>query len=674
MQLNDTKSLYTKKVIIMNTPTSSEQRIKVEDKRIINCQADVNQLVPFRYKWAWDKYLASCANHWMPQEVNMSADIALWKSDNLSEDERRLIKRNLGFFTTADSLAANNIVLGTYRHITNPECRQFLLRQAFEEAIHCYISGTEVLTKRGFVLFEELSKDDLIAQYHQDGTLTFIIADEIHKDYFDGDLVKLESVDRNYLSIVTPGHRCVVKEKSISGDTSIVLAKDLDPSKYWLPTSGQLHNTIAEGSKKNQLFYKLGVYYHLFGTCEATKGLRQYTMASMSDVDEFVNLLTEEEIIFNSHWVDGYLVIDASSDKLSYKYGKDLDWLRVGDVSKSIIEDTLSMLLRLGSIVPQERTDIDGYEYSDQSIHAIDKLSMLLHVIGNRVYKQSKQTMLGGRYKHTIAIQRNGDVDGVEITKSLIPYKGMVYCVGVPTGMIMTRYKNSIVVSGNTHAYQYIVESLGLDEGEIFNMYHEVPSIRNKDEFLLPYIDVLTNPEFKTGTIESDQALLRSLIVFACIMEGLFFYVGFVQILALGRQNKMTGAAEQYQFILRDESMHLNFGIDVINQIKIENPQLWTPAFKKEIGVLISHGVDLEYAYAEDTMPRGILGLNASSFKEYLRFIANRRCEQIGLPKLYENATNPFPWMAEMIDISKEKNFFETRVNDYQSGGALSWE
>ena len=115
------------------------KRVKASDKRIINGQTDVNQLVPFKYKWAWEKYLASCANHWMPQEVNMTRDIALWKDPNgLTEDERRLVKRNLGFFVTADSLAANNIVLGTYRHITAPECRQFLLRQAFEEAIHTH--------------------------------------------------------------------------------------------------------------------------------------------------------------------------------------------------------------------------------------------------------------------------------------------------------------------------------------------------------------------------------------------------------------------------------------------------------------------------------------------------------------------------------------------------------
>jgi ribonucleoside-diphosphate reductase beta chain len=353
------------RVMPMNDYTiasSSAGRIRVEDKRIINCNADVNQLVPFKYKWAWEKYISACANHWMPQEVNMSADIALWKNPNgLTDDERLMVKRNLGFFTTADSLAANNIVLGTYRHITNPECRQYLLRQAFEEAIH-------------------------------------------------------------------------------------------------------------------------------------------------------------------------------------------------------------------------------------------------------------------------------------------------------------------------THAYQYIVESLGLDEGEIFNMYHEVSSIREKDEFLLPFIDTLTNPDFKTGTPETDRQLLRSLIVFACIMEGLFFYVGFVQILALGRQNKMTGAAEQYQYIMRDESMHLNFGVDVINQIKLENPHLWTLEFREEIRGLMQKGVELEYRYAEDTMPRGVLGMNASMFKEYLRFIANRRCQQIGLDVLYPGAGNPFPWMAEIIDLKKEKNFFETRVTEYQTGGALSWD
>jgi ribonucleoside-diphosphate reductase beta chain len=222
----------------------------------------------------------------------------------------------------------------------------------------------------------------------------------------------------------------------------------------------------------------------------------------------------------------------------------------------------------------------------------------------------------------------------------------------------------------HTHAYQYIVESLGLDEGEVFNAYHEVQSIRDKDEFLIPFIDVLTNPNFKTGTPETDQQLLKSLIVFACIMEGLFFYVGFVQILALGRQNKMTGAAEQYQYILRDESMHCNFGIDLINQIKLENPQP------------LDHRIPRR---AQDPVPQG----RRARIPLRRRHHAARRArperspcsrntcassptaapQQIGLDELFPGASNPFPWMAEMIDLKKEKNFFETRVTEYQTGG-----
>ena len=226
----------------------------------------------------------------------------------------------------------------------------------------------------------------------------------------------------------------------------------------------------------------------------------------------------------------------------------------------------------------------------------------------------------------------------------------------------------------HTHAYQYCIESLGLDEAEIFNMYREVPSIHDKAAWALEYSESLGDPTFKTGTEEDDQRLLRDLIAFYVVFEGIFFYVGFVQVLSMGRRNKMVGVAEQFQYILRDESMHMNFGIDVINQIKVENPHLWSEEFQNQMSTLIKEAVQLEVAYAHDTMPRGVLGLNANMFEEYLGFIANRRCAQIGLSELYPGATNPFPWMSEVIDLQKEKNFFETRVTEYQTGGALSWD
>ncbi|WP_303876264.1 ribonucleotide-diphosphate reductase subunit beta [Stutzerimonas kunmingensis] len=334
----------------LNELEGESARVRVDEKRMINARADLNQLVPFKYDWAWQKYLDGCANHWMPQEVNMNADIALWKSkDGLSEDERRIVKRNLGFFSTADSLVANNLV------------RQYILRQAFEEAIH-------------------------------------------------------------------------------------------------------------------------------------------------------------------------------------------------------------------------------------------------------------------------------------------------------------------------THAYQYCIESLGMDEGEIFNMYHEIPSVAKKASWGLKYTRSISDPTFNTGTPETDKQFLRNLIAYYCVLEGIFFYCGFTQILSMGRRNKMTGTAEQFQYILRDESMHLNFGIDMINQIKIENPHLWDAEMKDEATQMILQGTQLEIEYARDTMPRGVLGMNAAMMEDYLKFIANRRLTQIGLKEEYPGATNPFPWMSEIMDLKKEKNFFETRVIEYQTGGALSWD
>ena len=226
----------------------------------------------------------------------------------------------------------------------------------------------------------------------------------------------------------------------------------------------------------------------------------------------------------------------------------------------------------------------------------------------------------------------------------------------------------------HTHAYQYCIESLGMDEGEVFNMYREVPSVAKKAAWSLSHTHSLSDPHFKTGTPETDQELLRNLIGFYAVTEGVFFYCGFTQILSMGRRNKMTGVAEQFQYILRDESMHLNFGIDVINQIKLENPHLWTEEFKQEVIQMILEGTQLEIEYARDTMPRGVLGMNAAMMEEYLQFIANRRLSQLGLPEQFPGVQNPFPWMSEIMDLRKEKNFFETRVIEYQTGGALSWD
>jgi ribonucleoside-diphosphate reductase beta chain len=225
----------------------------------------------------------------------------------------------------------------------------------------------------------------------------------------------------------------------------------------------------------------------------------------------------------------------------------------------------------------------------------------------------------------------------------------------------------------HTETFIYCCESLGLDPDEVYNMYKTIPTIDGKDQFVVNMTKSIMDPNFQTDSLENIQKFAHDIVGFYVIMEGIFFYAGFVMMLSFMRQNKMVGVAEQFSFILRDESVHLAFGTDLFNTIVEENPQIWTKEFKDKIVENIKQAVEYEIAYAKDSMPRGILGLNSESVVEYVKYVADRRLERINLPKVY-NSKNPFPWMSESIDLRKEKNFFETRVSEYKTGGSLNWD
>ena len=225
----------------------------------------------------------------------------------------------------------------------------------------------------------------------------------------------------------------------------------------------------------------------------------------------------------------------------------------------------------------------------------------------------------------------------------------------------------------HTDTFIYCCDSLGLDPHEIYSMYEKIPTIREKDDFVVNLTKSILDPSFTTNSPQKIQQLLHDLIGFYVIMEGIFFYAGFAMMLALKRQGKMVGIGEQFEYIMRDESLHLAFGCDLINTIKAENPEVWTQSFQDEIVVLIQQAVVLEKKYAFDACPEGVLGINPQQFSEYVEYITDRRLERIDLPKLY-GRKNPFPWMSQSTDLAKEKNFFETRVTEYQTAGSLEWE
>jgi ribonucleoside-diphosphate reductase beta chain len=224
----------------------------------------------------------------------------------------------------------------------------------------------------------------------------------------------------------------------------------------------------------------------------------------------------------------------------------------------------------------------------------------------------------------------------------------------------------------HTDTFIYCCDSLGLDPEDIYTMYITIPSIRAKDNFVVELTRSVFDPAFTTEGSANVQKFVHDLIGYYVIMEGIFFYAGFAMMLALKRRNKMVGIGEQFEYIMRDESLHLAFGCDLINTVRAENPGVWTEAFQAEAVELIKRAVELEKQYAIDACPDGILGINASKFCDYVEYIADRRLERIDLPKVYEKE-NPFPWMSQSTDLTKEKNFFETRVTEYQTG-ALQWD
>ncbi len=224
----------------------------------------------------------------------------------------------------------------------------------------------------------------------------------------------------------------------------------------------------------------------------------------------------------------------------------------------------------------------------------------------------------------------------------------------------------------HTDTFIYACDTLGLDPDDIYNMYITIPSIKEKDDFVIEFTKSVFDTSFSTEGTDNIQRFVHDLVGYYVIMEGIFFYAGFAMMLSLLRQNKMVGIGEQFQFILRDETVHLAFGTDLINTIVEENPAIWTPEFKQLLVDKIKESVVLEKKYAREALPKGIMGLTPDSIEEYLEHIADRRLERIGLPVQY-NTKNPFPWMSEIMDVRKEKNFFETRVSEYKTGGQLEW-
>lgn len=219
----------------------------------------------------------------------------------------------------------------------------------------------------------------------------------------------------------------------------------------------------------------------------------------------------------------------------------------------------------------------------------------------------------------------------------------------------------------HTWTFMYITESLSIDQDMIFNMHKNLDVIKEKDEFAMKMTSGMSNNSIDTSTTKGIQELILNLVGFYVIVEGIYFYGGFPVLLAASSSsNKMNGLAKQIQFIMRDESVHLNFGIDLINTIKEEHPEAWTKEFQQEITNMIRTAVDYEAKYLEYILEEPVFGITVTEAVEAVKFYANRRLEKIGLQVQYPGAVNKLENQSALVDIAAEENFFEQRVTSYR--------
>lgn len=224
----------------------------------------------------------------------------------------------------------------------------------------------------------------------------------------------------------------------------------------------------------------------------------------------------------------------------------------------------------------------------------------------------------------------------------------------------------------NIHADSllYMISSLGINPHECEAMFEQIPTILKKNQFVNRTSQVLRRDTDLTQTANK-QLLARNMFVFGQCMEGTQFYGLFGMILSLKRQNKFPGIGQMFQYTLRDESNHIELLRNLLMDLVTENPDVWTADFKQDLVNTMQEAVDLEKEFIRDCLPVSSVGMSADEFCKYIDFNANHRLESCGLPPLNSIRDNPFPWLAEMMDIKKEDNFFETKVTEYQKSTSL---
>jgi ribonucleotide reductase beta subunit family protein with ferritin-like domain len=639
-------------------------KIKLTDER--------EHFKPFSYPWAYDAWLKHEQAHWLHTEVPMLEDLKDWKN-NLSEKEQYFLTQIFRFFTQGDISVAGGYVKNYLPVFPQPEVRMMLLGFAARE---CFDDKTEVLTSFGWKLFKDLDKQDLVAQMNiDDRSISFAQPEDYIEKHYFGDMHFYENKRTNIC--VTPNHRLALinphtRKLALKESSSGVWGRN-----YLYPVNGSV-----SGEQKLSSLERLLIAISADGTVRSM--CKSYIEDSSRQNDLTVDIhLTKRRKIERLKQLlsDVGLFPDERSKQDSQ--GSVFTFSLKGLISK----ETLMSIKDLGFVNVIDYSTSKANEFIEELLlwdgnHSGQKLWYSTNL--NAVNKVQELAIISG-YGATVGLNRAATDDFVilgnkvktkncyivSFTKEservyphrkLVPYDGMVYCVTMPSGTVVTRRSGKVSVQGNCMhiaAYSHLIETMGMPEST-YNEFLQYSEMKEKHDYV------------ESFSAQDEKTIAQQIAVFSAFTEGMQLFSSFIMLLNFPRHGKMKGMGQIISWSIIDEGLHAESMIKLFRTFVEENRKIWNDDLKSQIYTIAAKMVELEDKFIDLAFSMGPMeGLTDEDVKKYIRYIADRRLISLGLKGIFKVKKNPLPWVEEMINAPIHGNFFENRVTDYAKG-ALS--
>lgn len=618
---------------------------------------------PFQYEWAYTAYRTAQSMHWLPHEAPMGADIRDWNV-HLTANEKSLLTQLFRFFTQAD----------------------------------CFHPDTEILTQRGWVHFPDLRKEDVVAQVHPDGTTDFVKPVHYVVNDFEGELLRFSAERVAVDHMVTPNHKVVYRYKDELRMETASTVKLYQRKKL-------MTGALATGPESNLTTYeRILIAFQADGNVkEGVNGKNlgfiphRFSFKKPRKIERLRSLLLKTEL----HWEESATETPHGPYTTFYvgfpeKLTKNFEWvdfLKIDAVWASAFIDEIAFW--------DGTTDDWGNQYHcGTRKSAADVIQAVAALSGRGCYLRKDTDIRSEKFNDTFNLgfgDSTGEVDCQHVSKTSFPYTGKVYCVTVPSGMVLVRANGKTVVSGNCDiargyfekyaprfphpeirmmigafiameanhidAYSTLIDTLGLPEGE-YKAFQQYAAMRKKHEYMF---------EHESGKSIADLAV--DIAIFSAFGEGMQLFSSFAILLSFQKRGLMKGMTSIVEWSARDESHHVESMLKLFHQLIKEHPRVWNDETKKRIHDACRDMVKLEDAFIDQAFSIGpVDGITPEETKKYIRYIADRRLLQLGLKPNYRVKDNPLPWLDWIMNAPTHTNFFEQRSTEYGKGEIEGWD